>query len=79
MGSNYSVAGPNTETERAISDKTAIRMHNEVSNVFKGIGCFKGAFLFKVKEDSEPYNALPRHVANALQEAFKKELERLQQ
>ena len=31
--------------------------------VFTGIGCFKGTFKLRVKEDGHPYQALPRSVA----------------
>ena len=49
------VTGSSTETERAASAKTMINIHNEFSNMFKGIGCFKGTFSLKVKEDANSY------------------------
>ena len=40
--------------------------------MFTGIGSFEGTFFLYVKDDVKPYQALPRHVAYALQEPFKK-------
>ena len=42
---NYFAGDPNRERD---SDKTTIKIHNEFSNVFTGIGCFKSAFWLKV-------------------------------
>ena len=47
--------------------------------MFKGIGCFRDTFPFKVKEDVNLNQAPPRHVAYTLQEPFKNKLERLQE
>ena len=46
---DYFVAGPNIGTDRATSAKTTIKIHNEFSDVFTGIGCFKDTSL-KVKK-----------------------------
>ena len=47
-------------------------------DVFTEIGCFKSKFYSRLKMMCEPYQVLPRHVAYALQEPFRKELEGLQ-
>ena len=67
---DYFAAGPNTEPDMAASAKTTIKLHNESSKVFTGIGCFKGTFSLKVKEDTKPIQAPPRSVEYALQELF---------
>ena len=70
---DYFVAGPNTEpVTRGTNAKITIKVHNEFSNVFTGIRCFKGTFLLKVKENAKPYQVPPRCVAYTLQEPFKR-------
>ena len=54
-------------------------MHVEYSNVFRGIGCFKGTFSIQVKDDAKAYKMPLRYIAYVLPEPLKKELERLQQ
>ena len=66
------------EANKWASAGTTQTIHNEYSNVFTGIGCFKGTFSLQVKEDKTPCQVLPRPVVYALQEPLKKELERLQ-
>ena len=51
---------------------TIMKKHNEFSNVFMGIGCFKGTFSLKLKDDAKPFQMPPRHVAYTLQVPFKK-------
>ena len=53
-------------------------VHNTFSDVFNGIGCFKGTFSLQLKPDSKLYQAPPRCVVYALQKPFKGELEHLQ-
>ena len=55
------------------------KIHTRFSNVFNGIGYFKGTFSLQLKPDGKPYQAPPRHVAHVLQEPFKEELRRLQE
>ena len=55
-----------------------MKIHNEFSDNFTSIGCFKGTFKLQVREGSHPYQALPRRVAYALQEQLWEELDRLQ-
>ena len=73
----YFLSSPNVE-----ADKRKRELIHEICNVFgdvfNGIGCFKGTFSLQLKPDSKPYQALPRHVAYALQKLFKEELEWLQ-
>ena len=45
----------------------------------QSIGCFKGTLSVKVKDNAKPYQMPLRHIAYALQEPFRKELERLQE
>ena len=71
------VAGANIEIDRATSTKTKIKIYNEFSNMFTGIGCFKGNFSLSLK-DAMPYQVPPGGVAYT-QEPFRKELERLQE
>ena len=59
--------------------ETALKIHVEFSDVFTGIGCFKGTFSLQVKDDMKPYQMPPRCITYVLQEPFKKELERLQE
>ena len=51
------------------------KIHNTFSDIFKGVGYFKGTFSLQLKSDSKPYQVPPRHVAYALQKPFKEELE----
>ena len=55
------------------------QLQKDFKDVFTGIGCFDGTFSLEVKLDSKTYQAPLRHVANALQNPFNKELEQLQQ
>ena len=43
------------ETDRVASDKTTINIHNEFSDMFTGIKCFKGTFSLKVIDDTKPH------------------------
>ena len=60
------------EFNRATGAKTTMKIHNKFSDVFTGILCFKGTFSLKIKEDTQPYQVLPRDVTYALQEPFTK-------
>ena len=50
----------------------------DFEDVFNGIGCFDGTFLFQLKLDSKPYQAPSTCMAYALQKPFKEELKHLQ-
>ena len=69
----------NTEADKRESNAMAQKTHNTFSDVFNGIGCFKGTFSLQLKPNSKPYQVPPRHVAYALQKLFKEELDRLQE
>ena len=75
MEIDFFIAGPKIEVDRAASAKTALIMHNEFSNVFKGNGSSKGLFLLHIKDDVKPYQMPSRNVTYALQEPFRKEME----
>ena len=70
--------GPEPYANRVASEKTTQIMHNCFSNAFAGIGCFKGTFSLQDTDGVKPYKVPPRYIAYALQEPFRKELERLQ-
>ena len=54
------------------------KIHNNFSDIFTGIGCFKGTIKLQVREDSCLYQVQSRRVAYALQEPIREELDRLQ-
>ena len=54
------------------SPKIKKELYNAYSDVFSGIGYFKGTFLLQVKEDAIPLQAPSTHVVYVLQEPFKK-------
>ena len=64
------------ETSRAPSVETAQIIH-EFSDVFIGIGCFRGTFLYRSKKDVKPYQVPPRCMGTCASRTFKKELEGL--
>ena len=75
---NYFLSSPNIEVDKRKSIELTQNIHKVFENVFNGIGCFEGTFSLQLKPDSKPYQAPPRHVAYALQKAFKDELDWLQ-
>ena len=52
------------------SGKTTKKLHNDCSDVFRGIGCFRGTISLQVRDYMKPYQVLPLCIACALQ-AFK--------
>ena len=76
---DYFIAGLDKEANRVASPETKQKIHNEYSDVFTGIRCFKCAFSFQVKDDAKPYQVPPRYKAYTLEEPFNKELERIQE
>ena len=52
--------------------------HDDDSDVFPGIGCFKGIFSLQVKMVQNHTKPLSLHMAYALQELYMKDLEYLQ-
>ena len=75
----YFLPGPSKESDKKASALKAKQFQKEFEDAFTGIGCFDGMFSLQVKSESKPYQALPRHIAYALQKLFKGELERFQQ
>ena len=75
----YFRSNANIEADKEASRLITQRIHYEFINVFTGIGSFEGTFKLKVKEDSCPYQALPRWVTYALQQPVKGELNRWQE
>ena len=75
---DYFYSLSNIDEDKTNSSVMMHKIHEKFSNVFNGIGCFKGTILLQLKPDSKPYQVPPRHVAYALQKLFKEELECLQ-
>ena len=75
---HYFYSSNNIDADKRKSSAMMQKIHEKFGNVFNGIGCFKGTFSLQLKPDSKPYHAPPRHVAYALQNMFKEELECLQ-
>ena len=46
--------------------KNNIKIHDEFSDAFTGIECFKGTISLKVRDGVKPYLTLPRNVAYSL-------------
>ena len=67
------------EADKASCAKTKWMMHNDNSGIFTRIGCFKGTFSLKIKDDAKVYQKPPKHVAYSLQKLIRKELEMLQE
>ena len=53
MEIDYFIAGPETEPKSMAGVKTTLIMHNDYSDVFAGIGCFKETFSLQIKESAE--------------------------
>ena len=67
------------QANKVVNGETTQKIYNEYRNVLTGIECFKGNFSLQVRDDTKPYQVLPRHVAYTLHEVFIKELGRLQE
>ena len=75
---NYFLSSSNIEVDKRKSIELMQKIHNMFDNVFNGTGCFEETFLLQLKPHSKPYQVPLRHVAYALQKAFKDELDQLQ-
>ena len=60
------------------------KQHRKYTNIVMNIvmyiqelGASNGTFSLQDKDDTMPYQVLPKQLANAIHEPFKKELERL--
>ena len=49
-----------------------MKIHNDFSDIFTGIGCFKGTLRLQVREGSHPYQSPSRRVAYALPRTIKR-------
>ena len=60
----YFIVGAAIEVNREVSAKTTLKIHEEYSSVFTGIGCFKGSFSLHLKDVGSPWiwNALPSNI-----------------
>ena len=69
---NYFITSPGMKADRVVTAKTTIQEHEEFSNVFTGIGCFKGTAYLRLRM----MQIHTRYHIYALQQPFKKEGER---
>ena len=76
---NYFYSSKEPEADKRQSNEMTQEIHNTYGDVLMALGCFVGTFSLKLKPDSKPYQAPPRHVAYALQKPIKEELNRLQE
>ena len=74
---DYFRSSTNKAADKIVSEALTNKICNEFYDVFSGIGHFEGIFNLQVKDDSQPYKALPRKVAYVLWEHLKEELQRL--
>ena len=51
---DYFVAGPDKKANMAPSAKTTQELHSKYSDLFSGIGCFKGTLSLQLKEGAKP-------------------------
>ena len=76
---NYFYESDNTVPDKNKSSAMTRRIHETFGDVFNGIECFKGTFSLQLKPDSKTYQMPLRHIAYALQQPFKEELQCLQE
>ena len=75
---NWKSPDRHIEAKSVASGKTTQIKHRDFSNVFAGIGCSKDMFSLHIKDGTKSCQTLPRCMAYALQEPFRKELSSLQ-
>ena len=61
------------EANQMASTKATQIQHNDYSDVFAWIRCYKGTFPLWIKDDMKLYHVLPRHVPCTLKEPLRKE------
>ena len=76
---DYIIAGPSMQGDGVASRKTALKMHNEYSNVFTGIVCFRGPFFFMGQRGCEAISDMAKGCCIWTTWAIQKELESLQE
>ena len=54
---NYFYSSHNTDADKRKSSTMTQKIHDTFSNIFNGIGYFKGTFSLQLKLDSKPYQA----------------------
>ena len=54
------------ESDTGTSAETTRKIHNDFSYVFTGIGCSRGTYSLKIKDDPNTYQVLPGHVPYTL-------------
>ena len=64
---DYFIEGGDMEANKAASAETTQTIHNEYSDIYAGIVCFRGTFSLHVKDDVRHCQMLPRCIAYALQ------------
>ena len=55
--SDYFRSSTNIEADKEASRLITQKIHSKFSDVFIGVGCFKGTFKLRVREGSCPYQA----------------------
>ena len=53
----YFISGTNWKADKEANGILIMKIHNDFSEVFTGIGSFKGTFKLQVREDSCLYQA----------------------
>ena len=72
---DYFNSTDNKEADKRLGVAITKKIHNELNNLFSGIGFWEGTFSLQVKEGSCLYHAPKRRVAYALQKPLKVELD----
>ena len=75
--SNYFRSSTNKGGDKEASRLITQKIHSKFSDIFTGIGSFKGTFKLQVSKGIHPHQVPPRRVGYSLQEPLKEELERL--
>ena len=75
---DYFRSSTDKEAEKKESHLIIQNIHSKFSDVFTGIGCFKGTFKLQVRGGSHTYQASPRRAAYVLQESLMEELKWLE-
>ena len=60
MGNGLISARTDKEADMVARSNPTQELHSKYTNVFSGIGCFKGTISLQVKEGEKPYQTQPR-------------------